>query len=441
MSLAKKSIFLVVSPKMDSNKKPDRNEQVLVRMSKKARTNLDFKDETVELWPNTNSPNNRINRGKLLTIFQAFKEDIAMLKKMLADGEITADQFDRTGFVTTNTFKFLTSGNIIKNNTDDIWISKGVHDLTIGADPEFLLFRADGTVQPANSINILTKNSVVGCDGAMAELRPAPAITPSVLVENIRDILTGKIGNIKSIDDYKWLGGCFYKDDHRNYSLGGHIHIGNPKKLLKRSGDERTAFFKVLNKIIDELLSIIMVRLDGDGGKQRRTAGTYQNYGYYGGLRVCDGRLEHRTLSGEWLIHPVLAEAVFGVVKAIVEETYKHVSDHDFDSNYMCPREFRSIDMYSKDFNSWSKIPIAKDMQCTASSTYMVDFLSNSNSAAVNRALLARWKTKMKSFSTYNSYSKHIETLLNILSIPLKDLAKVDKDLKANWVEGKKFLV
>jgi hypothetical protein len=430
MSRAK--LILVPSVKMDSNKKEDRNEHGLVRMSKAVRDVLEF-DKSVEIYPETKNADERLGGSMLLDIFQAFSED---LRKARESG-LSEEEMKRVGFVTTKTFQKIT-GNQEPKISKNIWISDDVSDTVIGADPEFLLFDTDNNIIRAN--NVLGYHGPLGCDGAMAEVRPKPAISPESLTENIRILLadTQYTDNIKA---YKWVAGCYFKDNNRDYPIGGHIHIGNPVKIARINIERRSDFFKAFNKILDELLSIPMIKIDGaDLGGARRTGCTMGKYGYFGELRTDKGRLEHRTLSGMWLMHPVLSTLVLGTAKAIIDEVYRHVADNKFDLEYMFPSGLRGAHIWSADFSRWQDIPLVKDIGCVLPSTDMIELLHKSAAAKITTKFLNTWHSRMKSLSTYKMYSKYIDGLREVLKNSTKAFHDYDKGLQKNWLEGAKFL-
>lgn len=430
--MGREKLILIPSEKMDHNKKEDRNEHGLVRMSKIARDSLGF-DRSVEIYPETDSTEKRLGGAMLLEIFQAFSEDI---KKARADG-MTENDLKRAGFVTTKTFQKITgSGDRIPQK--NIWVTKDVNDTVIGADPEFILFDSDGNVVRAN--NVLSFNGPIGCDGAMAEIRPQPAISPEGLVENIR-VLLADDRYVSSIKPYKWYAGCYYKDDNRDYPIGGHIHIGNPIQVARIDSDRRVDFFKSFNKILDELLSIPMIKIDGTtSGRARRTECTMGKYGYFGEFRTCNGRLEHRTLSGMWLMHPTLSTLVLGTAKAIIDEVYRHVADKDFDLEYMFPRKFRGGGVWSDGFEQWGEIPLVADIGCTLSSKAMIDYLHKSDANKISPKFLKAWRDRMRRLSTYKMYSTYIEGLYDVLVNSVKTFHNCNKSIQRNWLEGAKFL-
>ena len=427
----REKLILVPSERMDNNRKKGRNENSLVRMSKACRDLMGFEDK-VEIYPETDSCQKRMKGAMLLDIFQAFSSDI---KKLREDG-FSADEISRVGFVTTRTYNRITDGAQDRIRRD-IWIADDIHDTVVGADPEFLLFEKN-TIIRAN--NVLGYNGLLGCDGAMAEVRPHPAISPEKLADNIKKILQDK-RLTDPIKKYKWIAGCYFKDDNRDYPIGGHIHVGNPIQIARLGSKDRENFFKVMNKILDELLAIPLIKIDGSAlGKARRTECTMGKYGYFGELRTGHGRLEHRTLSGMWLMHPTLSINVLGVAKAIIDEVYRHTADMKFDLEYMYPDDLKGKPLWSPDFNSWGQFPLATEMGCTKSSKEMIELLHKSAASKITAQYMKDWYSHMRKMSTYGQYGKYIDALYEILKNNSSAFHKCDKNIKRNWLNGKKFI-
>ena len=431
--MSRERLVLIPSELMDNNSKKDRNENGLVRMSKAARENMGFENQ-VEVYPDTDEAEKRMKGSILLKIFHAFGEDI---KKLAGNKKLTKEEFLRIGFVTTKTFRKVTDGSQAKQHKD-IWIANDVNDTVIGADPEFLLFDDKGNVVRAN--NVLGYQGMLGCDGAMAEIRPKPAIAPETFIDNIRSIFEDQ--NLTApIKPYDWRAGCYYKDSVRDYPIGGHLHIGNPSQIANLSLDKRERFFKIFNKIMDELLSIPMIKIDGTSlGKARRTECANGKYGYFGELRLCNGRLEHRTLSGLWLMHPKLSLCVIGTAKAIIDEVYRLVSHNSFGEEYMFPAALLSTPLWIPSFDRWHVSQLATDMGCVTPSGIMIELLHNSAATKIDKAYLKAWHNKMKKLSTYSVYAKHIDELYDILSHNTETFDKFDKSLQKNWIEKSEFI-
>jgi hypothetical protein len=436
--MAKKKLILIPSERMDNNKKDGRNEHGLVRMSKAARTNMGFKDD-VEVFPATSSTEDRLRGAMMLKIFHAFSADIKAAK---AAG-VTVEDIHRVGFVTTKTYNKVTGATSTAGPAKNVFITDDHADTVIGADPEFLLFTADGQIVKAN--HVMAKPGPIGSDGAMAEVRPDPSASPEGLVSNIRKIFSNK-SLVKVIEPYNWMAGCYYKDSQRDYPIGGHIHIGNPTKIAKISLDNRERFFRSFNKIMDELLAIPMTKIDGtDLASNRRTkcqvtGNSNHGFGFFGEFRTCAGRLEHRSLSGMWLMHPDLAVNVFGVAKAIIDEVYKHVRRNDYKMDYMYPSKFNNINVWGPSFDKWNEIPLTEDMGCVTTSDKMMDMLHSPSASKLSATYLKNWYHKMRGLSTYSSHSKYIDSLYEILKVNMKTFQDFDKRIQSNWLEGKKFL-
>jgi len=197
-----------------------------------------------------------------------------------------------------------------------------------------------------------------------------------------------------------------------------------------------------MNKIMDELLSLPMIKADGPEGTKRRTKKSiYTGYGYYGGLKTEHGRLEHRTLSGMAMLHPSMTVAVFGVAKAIVDEVFKLIADRKFDDQYILPSKFRKTNIFLEDFSSWDEIPLANDMGCITTSGKMVKFLKSADTRSISLPFLKKWYTNMRKMSSYEEHSKYIDALYEILKIKTKELMAWDRRIKNNWLSGKKFIV
>lgn len=435
----KHKVILVASKKMDSNKKPDRQEGGLIRLPAKTRKSLDLEDNILTVWKSKDK------RPLHLKAFHAFSEDIKAVK---ASGDYSEGDLNKIAFVTTETFS-----KVIGDNTkgiDNIWLSNDIESTVLGADPEFLLFNSDGNIVRANAEGSLSYYGPMGYDGAMAEIRPKPSDDPEVLVDNMRKIFTDKKYK-KLLDSYLCSCACYHKDNVRDYPVGGHIHVGNPRQILDIDLNTRIFLFRSLNKIMDELLAIPLIKLDGKEGAIRRTKcqmAPKNGYGYFGEYRCDSGqgnnkRLENRTLSGMWLLNPSVAKAVFGCAKIIVDEVYGKVYDKKLDRDYFSSSRLRAAGdaVWDSKFNGWKDIPLCSDMRCTKSSAQMIKVLSESKSGTITKSLMAKWKDAMKSFNGYEKYRDYVEAFHDIALLSRKEITGWTKDIKTNWVENKKFIV
>lgn len=427
-------LLLMISERMDTNKKEGRNEHSLIRCSAAVRDSLGISASTIDL--------EGTNGSALLTIHQAYTDDI---KKLKTAGVVSPADIAKVAFVTTDVMERLTK----TKNQPFVAVKWGLpklKSLLLGADPEFLLFNNLGVVRASS---VLQKSGPIGSDGAMIEVRPEPSEDPKTVVDNIKKIFMDD-SLTKPVQPYDWIASIYHKDDVRDYPVGGHIHIGNPAGISRIPANARDFLFAVLNKIIDELLSLPMIKLDGpDLGKSRRSncqmslVGT-SGYGFYGEWRTCQGHLEHRTLSGLWLAHPKLTEYVLGTAKAIAEAVYSYVTSTGFDSSVFKHPDI-SIDnhkhLYRSDFDAWDNIPLTKEFDCVSSSTLMTNLLNNSRANSISKKFLAEWYTKMLRLETYNRYAACIDGLYEILKLTPTSLKKLDVDIKKNWVRGNEFII
>lgn len=434
----RKKLILVVSERMDTNKKGDRNENSLVRMSSITREYMGFHDDHVELWPVGSTGEERLTKSLSLKIFHAFNNDIKKLKRDIRSGQITNEGYKRVGFVTTRTFNRICGDN--KTQSDNIWISDDIYDTVMGADPEFLLFNDRGKV--VHAWNVLPHIGEIGSDGAMAEVRPHPEVSINKLVKNMEKIFRDNVDR-DEIKNYKLVATCYHENDERGYPVGGHIHIGNPIQLVKKSNAVKNGFYKVTNKIIDEYLTVPLIKLDGPKGAKRRSKDKlHSGFGHFGDFRTDHGRLEHRSLSGIWLLHPSVSRAVLGTTKAITDEVLRLISDHQFKEEYILPgNKFGNTNLYDPGFDSWDEIPLAVDMNCTRSSRWMAEVLKKSDEGVINGAYVAKLHKKLKHLSTYEDNRKYIDGLCEILRLNYREISKWDTNIRNNWLTDKRFIV
>jgi hypothetical protein len=420
---------------MDGNRKAGRNERSLVRVSSSVRSNVGLDENKVEVWPVSGSSKDRIEKSIMLTPFKAYRKDLDRVKRMVEDGDLTEEQASRVGFVTTNTFNKI---SLKEGDRESAWVSNGVEDTVIGTDPEFLLFDSDKVVK-ANEV--LKKEGKLGSDGAMAEVRPDPSVSVEEHVENIRKVFESD-PLVEKIKDFKWIASCYHKDGQRDYPVGGHVHVGNPRKLMETSVSDRQSLYKVLNKALDEFLAVPMIRFDGKSkGSLRRVGCSMGKYGWYGDMRTDLGRLEHRTLSGMWLLHPSLAKAVLGVAKAIIDSTFALADCNGFKSEYLTPRELKNVNLYDPTFDGWQNIPLAKDLGSISSSEKMSKIINESNSRAVNASYFNKWMASMRSLPCFEKYESYVEALAEMAKARPSVARGWNREIKDNWLTDKKFFV
>ncbi len=445
----KAPLILVVSDRMDSNKKQDRNENSLIRMGSKARERLGLANEkTVEIWPDTND-SDRIHRSRGLEIFHAYSDEIKKAKESMPE-----EDFLRVGFVTTNTFNYICKDG--RKKKQSIWIADTIEDTIIGGDPEFVLMEDGGLIKYASEVEGFSHNDTLGSDGPLAELRPEPAVSVDAFIDNIHNILCDH-PNAELIDPYRWIGGCFFNcgrsgvsDSERGWPVGGHIHIGTPARLAhaieasrdKRDDNYHISVYACLQKILDEYVAIPMMRLDGkERGIARR-----QTYGSFGDYKTNHGRLEYRTISGEWLTHPDLARIVVGVVKAVSHAYFKILEERDFEHDLvMTNRQVESnrygdFRFFQPDFCYWKNIEIMKAFDALKNSSMMALRL-NEWKMEFTVAYFNRLKARYRKLSTYREYAEYIDKFVEMVRMPKDVLENREKELKHTWVGGSGFII
>ncbi len=179
-------------------------------------------------------------------------------------------------------------------------------EITLGADPEFMLFNAkSGRMIPASEF--FPKDGIVGCDNIrirnrqqrpIAEIRPKPAESPYVLIENIKEALhnASRLAPYKNV---RWVAGS---QPVNGYSIGGHIHFSK----IKISG--------TLLRALDNYLGIPIFLIEEPSTAAKRR----KKYGFVGDYRVKDhGGFEYRT-PGSWLVSQKLATAILCLSKLVV---------------------------------------------------------------------------------------------------------------------------
>jgi len=447
----KSPLILVASDRMDSNKKNDRNENGLIRLGTIARDNLGLVGEKiVEVWPDTDIEG-RINRSKSLEIFQAYSSD---LKK--AKASMSANDFERVGFVTTTIFNYVCRDN--RKNKENIWLADTVEDTVVGGDPEFMLFEEDGKIMYAAKVHNLGHNAELGSDGPLAEIRPKPTISVEGFVDNIHDILTNH-PNTNLIDPYEWVGGCNHRgcetgmtdqDNSRDWPVGGHIHLGTPGNLAQKissfGNNYSCAVYACLQRILDSYVAIPMMKLDGkQKGMQRR--GT--SYGYFGDHKTDHGRLEYRTLSGEWLTHPELTRIVIGTVKAIAHAYFRAVEDGGFKHSLIMTKKHQETNdwylqqdlrFFDKTFDEWKNIEITKAFDTTSSSENMRNILHKWE-IEFKKNYFDKLQSKFRSLQTYREYADYIDKFIEVVRLPQNVLNGREKGLKHTWVGNVNFII
>jgi hypothetical protein len=171
-------------------------------------------------------------------------------------------------------------------------------------------------------------------------------------------------------------------------------------------------------------------------------------YGYFGEYRTDSGagnnrRLENRTLSGMWLLHPEVAKAVIGSAKVIVDEVYTQVYEHKLEDNYFGYSIIREAgkEIWTTSFKEWKNIQLCKDMKCTRDSKTIIHALNNSDPSMISKTFMANWKKAMQKFNSYKKYSDHVDAFHDIMLLSRAELRKWPTSIRENWLDDKKFII
>lgn len=401
----KMSVRLIASREMDEQG----DEDGAIRIPKRARSQFQIIGPILELKVN--------GKSKALSVKKANKEDISKLLAELNKKKISTEEAERTAFVTTKTLKYFAAKT--KQLDDACYITESVSDLMVGADPEFALVDPETKDFFYANQTGLGLADELGADGPLAEIRPAPSTDTEQFIETIHQLFK-RNAKAKGIDKYQWIGGATFKGKKRTLAIGGHIHIGNPAILPE---EKKTAVYSRIIQILDEMVAMPLVRIDGPDAATRRRGP--QPYGKYGDQRNQVGRFEWRVLSGLWLLHPELARAIVGASKAVSEESYQMIANNGFDDKYVAaPGNQKG---FLKDWRAMASADVAT-------------IVNSSDTTRVSPEMISKLREKFKSMSNYDKYKTEIDTFFDLVKMSEKDRGNLSLDVRENWLgSGKMF--
>ncbi|HHT26468.1 MAG TPA: hypothetical protein GXZ82_04385 [Firmicutes bacterium] len=195
--------------------------------------------------------------------------------------------------------------------------------VAIGADPEFSLANKDGGRVFAS--DYLPVQGPVGCElqptqangrfhKPVAELRPAYALSPVRLFQNLRSTI--QRADMMIPPGVVWLAGSV---PDGTFPTGGHIHFS------------RVPLSTVLLKALDNYLAIPLLLLEDPARSLIRRP----RYGFLGDIRVkSHGGFEYRT-PFSWLTSPVLALGALCLAFVIAKEHTRLTRDYFTDLRYL----------------------------------------------------------------------------------------------------------
>jgi len=189
------NVKLIASDRMDA---AGGREDSYVRIPSRARKFIKSKADKITMAYG--------KKAVALDIKNCYKEDILAMKSDVADGTLSKAEARCVGYVTTRTLNKLIGK---KKNVGYCNLSNTIEDITIGADPEFVLVHPRSlSYKYADRVEGFPRAGVLGSDGPLAEVRPPPSTSIDGIIKNIRSIL--RKGNQSTIGPYLWFAGATY---------------------------------------------------------------------------------------------------------------------------------------------------------------------------------------------------------------------------------------
>ncbi len=400
---SKVQLRLVASTKMAGAEEND-----IIRFPRRAREYFGFSNSKV-----------LIGKGYYevsLKVKKAYKEDIQRLAKMIRTGKVTEEEAQYVGFVTRSTRDRVTR----KKGRGDTWITEGISNITVGADPEFGLIDNDGTL--IRGSYVVSHDGKFGSDGPSVEVRPSPSTDHLEVIRNMEQIL---LNPPVEADGYRWRGGATFQDRHRVYWFGGHIHLGRPAQI---EAEDAGPIYERIATVLDGLLALPMVRFDTPEPHLRRNGCKY-NYGKAGDIRSDypeQNRFEYRVLSGLWLVHPTLASIVIGAAKCITETAYSRVAEQGFDPTWAS--------------NPASKKGLLKSFGITGVNEIKA-VINSARGVEVTEERLTTWERNLRKLDRFDEYKPELNALIALSKEDPEVIEEnINLDVKRNWQEERTLL-
>lgn|SRR5574338_390495 len=393
----KVQLRLLVSTKMS-----EKGENGIIRLPRRVRESFGFGDSNVVIGKGSYQVS--------LTSKKAYEEDVRRLALMLQQGKLTEEEAMGVGFVTRNVQQRIT-----RKEGEDLWVTTGVGNITVGCDPEFGLVGNAGILQRCDKVLPNSKTSKFGADGPGAEVRPSPSTDHVEVVKNIRNILENPP---EAADKLKWIGGATYTDDNRIYWFGGHIHLGRPAALSPEMAGQ---VYERVAVALDNYLALPLVAFDTPNANKRRN-GCPHHYGSAGDIRddYPEGnRFEYRVLSGLWLVHPALTRMAIGVAKCVAETAYNKLSEQKFDPQWALAPANRPGLLKS--------LGVANQRRTST-------IINQATPNNLNAELIKDWEKRIRALDSYSEYAPEVEALIELVKVsPDQVVPDLRLDLRHGW--------
>lgn len=378
------------------------------------------------------------NHKKTFSIKQIYKEDLGKIDRAARKISCFLTQADYDAIV-------------YKRESHGIWITNELEPIMIGADPEFVLLGDSGVVRAGGHLD---HDERFGSDGTPAELRPKPSQDVIEVVNNISDLLISghEDADQYEIDELDWKAGACYpmdpEEDEENITwcpVGGHIHLGNPDI----DGGMDRDILRAVADVLDDLIVVPLIRIDGPHAEKRRQHHQYgvKTNGDRWQFEENDNRLEWRTPSGIWLCHPLVAEAVLGVTKAVAESFYVKWADSDHSPDLITTGEDK-VKLVNTKYGSPEYMAL-RDEMCDHGLRKMFgvktfserrDLLWSNNTEAA-KPYCKELKKRLKGLEKYENYQPQVDAFTDLVNATEADIETLDMDLKKTWVEKDKMFL
>lgn len=241
------------------------------------------------------------------------------------------------------------------------WVSQYVFDVvvgnptdpdvvTLGCDPEFLLFDSRHKILPANYW--LPTKGFVGSDGPLAELRPSPAAHEDEVVENLRRLIRAMPGLTRHYFGSPTMADPEGHSCWENYALGFHVHLGIPRELTTGAAAKSREFLAALTATLDYFVGVPAMLLE-DTNLRRLGDGLY---GKPGDFRVTNRTVEYRTPGGYHLRHPDYAAGIMGLALCVAREAIEDARIESLGWRYL--HECANFSWFQKKFHLPNKSKI-----------------------------------------------------------------------------------
>jgi hypothetical protein len=204
--------------------------------------------------------------GRKFIVQEAYKEDI----KLFGDAALFVSEKDLTGVP-----------DVINFPQDNF------NPIKIGCDPEFALTNMQGGFIDASTK--FRKDTPLGSDADLGELRPRPSYNPEYVVEDIRRLIL----LMKHRRDFTPIGSSHFCGRH----IGFHLHFQIPKSVVLFAIENSINIISSIVHVLDCFIGVPAMLFDESDVRRLSTS----QYGKPGDFRVSDNTLEYRTVGGVYL--------------------------------------------------------------------------------------------------------------------------------------------